>query len=246
MELEEKDIFEFFSNIAHSFKNRDSKDKKELFLDEGILNNKECFYIFDLKAGEITTYRGFEELLGYTDEDITIDFIYSLHDPEENDILSRITKSAILHCLSNPKACNEAIVQTSFRIRKKDGTYIKVISHSTPFKIDEQGYLTHFLVRLIDVSFLDSSKYVSCFFYAKDLDQKAFHDNIYIAFSDFFTEREEEIIRYIDKRLTNTEIAEELFISKHTVVTHRKNILKKSNQSSTEGLILFCKQRGIL
>lgn len=41
------------------------------------------------------------------------------------------------------------------------------------------------------------------------------------------SEREIEVIKLMSKGLTNAEIAIQLFLSKHTISTHRKNILKK-------------------
>lgn len=41
------------------------------------------------------------------------------------------------------------------------------------------------------------------------------------------TEREQEILNLISLGLESSEIAEKLFISKHTVKTHRKNLMKK-------------------
>ena len=50
------------------------------------------------------------------------------------------------------------------------------------------------------------------------------------------TEREMEIIRLICKHMTNKEIAEELFISQHTVKYHKSNILAKTGFKKTVDL----------
>lgn len=47
------------------------------------------------------------------------------------------------------------------------------------------------------------------------------------ASQDNLSQREKEIIRCVVKGLSNKEIAEELFISVHTVITHRRNIARK-------------------
>ena len=44
---------------------------------------------------------------------------------------------------------------------------------------------------------------------------------------DNLSQREKEIIRCVVRGLSNKEIAEELFISIHTVITHRRNIARK-------------------
>lgn len=52
-------------------------------------------------------------------------------------------------------------------------------------------------------------------------------------------ERELEVIKLLAEGLTSNEIAERLFISEHTVKTHRKNILRKTELHSTHELIKF-------
>jgi two-component system nitrate/nitrite response regulator NarL len=49
--------------------------------------------------------------------------------------------------------------------------------------------------------------------------------------------REKEVLENIAEGLTNPQIAEKLFISLHTVDTHRKNILTKFNVNNTAALI---------
>ena len=53
------------------------------------------------------------------------------------------------------------------------------------------------------------------------------------------SEREVEIIRHIVNGLTSQEIANKLFISEHTVKTHRKNIFRKIGINSISKLTSF-------
>lgn len=60
-------------------------------------------------------------------------------------------------------------------------------------------------------------------------------DSLVVRLSD----REKDIIRCVARGLSNKEIAEELFISSHTVATHRRNISSKLEIHSPGGLIIF-------
>jgi len=60
------------------------------------------------------------------------------------------------------------------------------------------------------------------------------------------TEREIEIIRHVAEGLSNKEIAEKLFLSPHTVNTHRKNIMNKLQVNNTAGLVLYAIRNDIL
>lgn len=50
---------------------------------------------------------------------------------------------------------------------------------------------------------------------------------------------EKNILKHIALGLTNKEIADKLFISIHTVVTHRKNITQKLGIKSVSGLTVY-------
>lgn len=51
--------------------------------------------------------------------------------------------------------------------------------------------------------------------------------------------REKEIVQCIVRGMTNKEVAEELFISLNTVLTHRKNIARKLSIHSVAGLTIY-------
>ncbi len=58
--------------------------------------------------------------------------------------------------------------------------------------------------------------------------------------------REAEIISLVTEGLTNKQIAEQLFLSAHTVITHRKNIMNKLGLNNTAGLVLFAIRQNII
>ncbi len=59
------------------------------------------------------------------------------------------------------------------------------------------------------------------------------------------SEREIEVIELIAEGHTSKEISERLFISEHTVKTHRKNIFRKLNIKEVAELIQFAMDQGI-
>jgi DNA-binding NarL/FixJ family response regulator len=56
---------------------------------------------------------------------------------------------------------------------------------------------------------------------------------------DTLSSREKEVVKLLAKGLSNKEISEQLYISPHTVITHRKNITRKLNIRSVAGLIVY-------
>ncbi len=60
------------------------------------------------------------------------------------------------------------------------------------------------------------------------------------------SKREKEILHFISKGYTSQHIADELFISRYTVETHRKNILRKLNFNTSTELVKFAVQQGLV
>lgn len=56
---------------------------------------------------------------------------------------------------------------------------------------------------------------------------------------EVLSQREKEIIVCVVKGMTNKQIAEQLFISTHTVITHRRNIASKLQIHSPSGLTIY-------
>lgn len=60
------------------------------------------------------------------------------------------------------------------------------------------------------------------------------------------SKREIEIIQLIAEGLTNKEIAEKLFLSSHTVNTHRKNLMQKLGLKNTAGIVIYALKENLL
>ncbi|MBI4929576.1 MAG: response regulator transcription factor [Bacteroidetes bacterium] len=58
--------------------------------------------------------------------------------------------------------------------------------------------------------------------------------------------REIEIIQLVADGLTNKQIADKLFLSVHTVTTHRKNIMSKLGVNNTAGLVMFAIRQNLI
>ena len=64
--------------------------------------------------------------------------------------------------------------------------------------------------------------------------------------SPVLTRREKEVLVEIAEGLTNQEIAEKLFISPLTVISHRKSLMEKTQTKNTAQMIKYCFQNGLL
>jgi DNA-binding CsgD family transcriptional regulator len=57
--------------------------------------------------------------------------------------------------------------------------------------------------------------------------------------AEILTQRERTIVRLVSLGLTNRQIADQLYLSIHTVITHRKNISNKLGIKSVSGLTVY-------
>ena len=60
------------------------------------------------------------------------------------------------------------------------------------------------------------------------------------------SKREGEIITFIAEWYTNTQIAEKLFLSAHTINTHRKNIMSKLGVKNTAGIVMYAVKSNLI
>ncbi|MFW5781575.1 MAG: response regulator transcription factor, partial [Bacteroidota bacterium] len=63
---------------------------------------------------------------------------------------------------------------------------------------------------------------------------------------EVLSERETDVLVQLLKGLSNKEIAEKLHISKHTVISHRKNIVEKTGIKSLPGLTIYAISKKII
>lgn len=60
------------------------------------------------------------------------------------------------------------------------------------------------------------------------------------------TERENEILKLIAREYNSPEIAELLIISRHTVESHRKSIMRKLNVKNSIGIAMFAVKHNLI
>ena len=58
--------------------------------------------------------------------------------------------------------------------------------------------------------------------------------------------REIEIVKLIAGGFTNKEIADKLFLSNHTIITHPKNIMSKIGVNNTAGIVVYAVKESLV
>ena len=206
----------------------------------------QCFYIFNWKENKVTFQKGVKRLLGYKEDELDLNLLTHFIHPNDLDVVSRITKGSINHCVNNSVPPEDYSFYLTCRIRKKDGSYVKILRQSGMLELDDKNKMISNFSILTDVSFLSTGNKVEWSVKAPKLNLEKLNKSVYEAFDDFFTKRELQIITLLNKGLRSQDIAETLVISKHTVDTHRRKTLKKSGCKNLMELINFVKTNNIL
>lgn len=128
----------------------------------------------------------------------------------------------------------------NYRLKNSNDEYVNIIQNTTPLSLDLDMKpiigLAHYTVINPNIKMHitasakllnDSNEYETVYF--NNFSQKLLKDGI--------SNRERDVIRLLILNQSSKQISEKLNISSHTVDTHRRNILKKLNISSTGELI---------
>ncbi|MDR1591793.1 MAG: LuxR C-terminal-related transcriptional regulator [Prevotellaceae bacterium] len=117
---------------------------------------------------------------------------------------------------------------------KKIAPDIKLIALLTSVAKYEQ-----LLVFDAQLSIVDDVQTISNVIEQMNIDSKKTHKNASESAEEPLSLREKEIVMYVVKGMTNKEIAENLFLSVHTVITHRRNIARKLQIHSSAALAIY-------
>ncbi|MEN8125110.1 MAG: PAS domain-containing protein, partial [Bacteroidota bacterium] len=150
MIIDENNMSSFLEKLAETLSENSKKDKSHIQFESFPLFQNECLYVFDFSQKKIIFKQGFQNVLGYQDHEITIDFITGLYHPDEAGLINRIIQASILYCLEYPENSSNNLLFLSFQLRKKDGTYIKILSQSYIYDIDKNGQISSVLIRFTD------------------------------------------------------------------------------------------------
>ncbi len=203
-----------------------------------------CIYILDFKTKTLTFQKNVKEMLGYDAEEFTFDLAVNFFHPDDYDIVTRLIKATLMFATEH-NVTKDVGFCLCYRAKHKNGSYVKVLRQSTIYAHDPEGKIISNLSMLTDITFLNTSNKVEWRFDAPGLDKEKFRKYVQQEYADFFSKRELEIVHLLKQGFKSNEIADKLFISKNTVDTHRRNLLKKTHCKNSIELLNFCSQHGL-
>lgn len=187
----------------------------------------EKFKIFN----SIYTYKTEEEITQYFinrniyDQSGTVIFIdYYL--PQKNGLslikeirrMDKKVKVVFLSSVSNPMVINEILqANPNAIVNKTEG--IDELLEALKHIVKKQQYISHFIRDVL---------------------------NNLVKIDNPLSSRETELLGFFSKGISTEEIAAKLYISPLTVVTHKRNMMKKTNSKTILELVAFARKNGLI
>ncbi len=241
----EQNMRNFLMKIQNRLLGFDSNNPGFEMLDAIPLVPGQAIYVFNWNEDSISYQRGIEELLGYNQEEFTRDLVTSYFHPDEFEMINRLIMGSVSYVTGEPVEQTDFVTILACRIRKKNGEYIKILRQSILFELSGDRMISNYSI-LSDISFLDTRDKVEWRIEANEKVKTEINKHINQAFSNFFSKREIEILEHLKIGSSSQEIADLLFISKNTVDTHRRNMLRKAGCINTTELVTFARDKGVL
>lgn len=189
-----------------------------------------------------------KDILGYEPERFYDDlfFLYEIIHPEDRPLILKATQKSMSFAY---KARNtkpfENIVSMDYRVKKADGKYIRILRQTGLFSNDKKGNMAFSFAICTDISDIKKMNKIEFSMSAPDFAQFDFPGDDLKQQSTVFTRREKQVIKLLMKGETSKNIAELLYISPLTVISHRKNMIKKTGTTNSSELIAHVVEQGL-
>jgi len=197
-------------------------------------------YIYNFSEGRIVYARGFEEVLGYHDDEVDLELVMDALHPADASIVAGLDFRATeaMTKVRNPENFMELSLSVDYRMRRANGEYIKILRQTAVFEVDKNTGRVHSTFNLCkDISTIKPAGSIG--WQITGFDQVQFgapeHATNHVHYRP--TPREMDIVRKLAEGKISRVIAEELEISLHTVNTHRRNLLERTGMGNTTELV---------
>ena len=226
-----------------------------LLIDRHLPDTASFFYVVKFPDGRYSFLgRQQEAVSGYPNEEFlrggVAFFLEHIHPDEVDIILNRVYPDITAFVASLDKEeRTQVIIQYNYRFRRKNGTFVNLLENVNVLALDDAGRPG---IALGNVIMLQSEEVLPVRLAIKRLRKEDLAELVFnrvyspLREENRLTGRELEILRHVAIGRTSREIAARLFISHHTVDTHRRNLLKKLGCRSVVDLTQVAFQNGLL
>ncbi len=206
--------------------------------------------IFDsFRQKHVFTSYNFTDMFGYDLEAIEMignDYFNERIHPNDFEALCQIMNEVVGSLYQNREMLATCKVINEYRIRNSKDEYVRIIEQHQALEFDKSGNVW------LSLSVLDISPDQGTFPGVKSKLMN-YKTGEYFSIQDLaspqpinLTRRELEVLKLVKNGMLSKEISEQLFISVHTVNTHRQKILDKLKVDNSMEAVKYASELGLL
>ncbi|MDP2891167.1 MAG: helix-turn-helix transcriptional regulator [Bacteroidota bacterium] len=213
------------------------------------------YYILNFDNSQMDfVHEGIQEVLGIKPSEFSIPKLIEVMYPEDLDMINLKEQAAQNFLFKTIPQDEISLYKVAYliRLQHSKGKYKTILHQEKAINVSDAGKILQVIVVHTDISYLNppfdhkisfiSSKRPSYFSIIPDTSLELIKNSL----KNILSVREKEIIKKVAEGKSLNEIADLLFLSPHTVNTHKKNILRKSHCKNTSELIARCIREGII
>ena len=200
-------------------------------------------YIYEVDKRDIS---GYDASLYLAESGM--DFSMSNFHPSFFTAILVLLQRGFSYLLLNKQAVYNTIINFDFLYKRCDGTYIHCLQQTSCIDADYNGRPILLLNYMHDITYLKKER-TSNLVITTPEEVKWWNFNFdtnHMEPVQALSRQEKIILTHLANGRSSKEIARELFISPHTIDTHRRHLLHKANCLDTTGMITYAKLVGLL
>jgi len=212
-----------------------------------LIKNRQFFFLADMMRWEILYIsKNCGDIVDLSLSTLNARTMYSITHPDDirRHAVSRSKMFKLCAELFNNKDAY-VLMSTSFRFRNKPGSYSNQVMQGYVFTDNLSDRTVYCMFINTDIEWYRPITHGFHYYVGNDLSYFRLPDKELINIGCLFTKREFEIIKLVREGLDSKKIGDQLFLSVHTVDTHRRNILKKTGKPSINVLIIDLQESGV-
>jgi len=241
------------SDVGHTV--ADDWKKKVEFMDAVSVQNNAVVFLWNsytnrflYMSDKLKIFSGIDPSL-FTAENGIENVLAQIHPQHVQPVLLMIQKLVVNFCAENKVADPKSIkICFNYLFKNGDEEYMQILQRPVILEVDEQNKPTLVMNFTYHVDYIKRTDSVGGMVITDEaafiFDYNATTNSIEMAKT--LSAQEMNILQLLGKGLDTKAIAEKLFISPHTVDTHRRNLIKKTNCMDTTGVVAFARMTGLI
>jgi DNA-binding CsgD family transcriptional regulator len=229
--------------------------KKMEFMDEVSVQNNAVVFLWNSYTNRFLYMSDKLKILSGLDPSLFnaengVEYALSLMHPDHLEPgLQLIQKLAVNYCADNNITDHKSVkICFNYLFKNGIGEYVQILQRPVTLEVDENNKPSLILNFTYHIEYIKKHNSVGGVVITEN-DIYIFdynHDKKCLDPPKTFSDQEKKILQLLGKGLDTKAIAQKLFISPHTVDTHRRNLIRKTNCIDTTGVVAFARIIGLV